>query len=555
MGLTFHSDVFLTPMKPREKIVTVSDIESCLYYVHVYRTEDEMVRQALLSEGNQSKGHIALEAEQLFQDRQAVRRKPLQQELNAPFDNPPGLPPRIFSSEQSPKVLSTSGTQVLRKPVGWHFSPTGAKCVEPPPEYSAPRLVGPRPMNQRPHSMDNSVLQSSPERLNIDIRRRLEHSPDGTPPPPRPQRKPPLRPNTPERVEDGAQGLSQFGGDAHPEKAPKLQADTKIDYSRHEQDLSLILIRRYANMQWNVGSISRLSTVTLSENPINANQPSPAEESQEGTIIEISTAGYAKFVDKETQPNGKENLSPAQKDSRLMHIHNHGQFTFQRRIQVANFHKTHSQLRMAGSSSDSSLSKQHRFSSRLKMHRHPQYTGSNEKIERLPRQLSPPQPAVDSKGYTFQSPWDGFCEFSVGVANRSLKCRHTSPPSRIYSTGQVRSASVSELRFNLPSSKSLSASPSGKSKPFRPSTSPCHNSIDSHTYENDGDFSLPDDDRLDLSLGQEHAGGGFGGKQAKMGKLIIENEGLKMLDLLVAANIGIWWRVYEKTYLLPKRVR
>lgn len=536
-------------MKPREKIVTVSDIESCLYYVHFNRAEDEKLRQALLSEDNQSKGHIALETEQLFQGRQAVRRKPLQQELNTPFT---GRPPRRFSSEQSPKMVSTSGTHVVKNPVGWHFSPTAAKSVEPPPEYSAPRLVGPRPMNQRPHSMDNSVLQSSPERLNIDTSRKLEQPP-GRPPPPSPQRKP-LRPNTLERLEDEAQGLSQFGGGAHPKKAAKLQEDTKTDYSRHEQDFSLILIRRYADMQWNVGSISRLSAVALSENPINANQPSPAEESLEGTIIEISTAGYAKFVDKETQNNGKENLSPAQKDTRPMHVHNQRQFTFQRRIQVANFNSTHSQRQMAGSSSESSLIKQNRFSSKLKLHRHPQYTKSNERIERLPGQFSPPQPAVDSKGYTFQSPWDGFCEFSVGVANRSLKCRHTSPPSRIYPTGQIRSASVSELRFNLPSSKSLSASPSRKLKNFRPSTSPRPNSIDSPTYENDGDFSLPDDDRLDLSLGQEHAGGGFGGKQAKMGKLIIENEGLKMLDLLVAANIGIWWRVYEKTYFLPKRV-
>jgi hypothetical protein len=54
-------------------------------------------------------------------------------------------------------------------------------------------------------------------------------------------------------------------------------------------------------------------------------------------------------------------------------------------------------------------------------------------------------------------------------------------------------------------------------------------------------------DRLDLSLAQEFAGGGFGGKQAKLGKIILEDEGLKMIDLLVAANLGLWWRAYEKT--------
>ena len=58
--------------------------------------------------------------------------------------------------------------------------------------------------------------------------------------------------------------------------------------------------------------------------------------------------------------------------------------------------------------------------------------------------------------------------------------------------------------------------------------------------------ALTPDGRLDLSLGQERAGGGFGGRQAKLGKLIVEGEGLAMLDLVVAANMGIWWRGYER---------
>ena len=57
---------------------------------------------------------------------------------------------------------------------------------------------------------------------------------------------------------------------------------------------------------------------------------------------------------------------------------------------------------------------------------------------------------------------------------------------------------------------------------------------------------FPEDDKMDLSLGQELAGGGFAGKQAKLGKLIIEGEGLLMMDLLVAANMGLWFRAYEK---------
>lgn len=542
-------------MKPREKIVTVSDIESCLYYVHVYRAEDEKLSQALLSENNQSIGHLAFERQQRFQGGQAVRRKPLQQESIAPFDDTPSLPPRVYARNQSPKTLSSRGSQVVEEPIGWQLRPTVARCMESYTEYSPTRLVGPRPMNQRPLSTDNSVLQSSPERMNIDIRMRLEQPPDASPPlPPRPQRKPPLCPDAPPRIEDGALGLSYSGEDVRSETTSVSQEDTKTNYSSHERDFLLILIRRYANMQWNVGNISRLSAVTGSDNLINAKHASSAE-SQEDISIEIPTAGYAKFVGKESQTHGKENLSLALKDPRPMHIHNHGQSTFQRRIRVADFNKLGIQRRIAETSSESSLSKQHRFSSKFKLNRHSQYIESNEIVERLPRQLSPTQPTVDSKGYTFQSPWGGVCEFHVGVANRSLKCKHTSPPSRTYSNGQIRSASMSELRFNLPSSKSLSASPSRKPKIWRPSASSRNNSLDSPTCETGRDFSWPNDDRLDLSLGQEHAGGGFGGKQAKLGKLIIENEGLKMLDLLVAANIGIWWRVYEKTYFIPEKVR
>lgn len=52
--------------------------------------------------------------------------------------------------------------------------------------------------------------------------------------------------------------------------------------------------------------------------------------------------------------------------------------------------------------------------------------------------------------------------------------------------------------------------------------------------------------RLDLSLGQEKAGGGNRGKRAKLGKLIIHDEGLKMLDLVVAANLGVWWETWGR---------
>lgn len=53
-----------------------------------------------------------------------------------------------------------------------------------------------------------------------------------------------------------------------------------------------------------------------------------------------------------------------------------------------------------------------------------------------------------------------------------------------------------------------------------------------------------DENRLSLKLGREKAGGGYRGHSAKLGKLIIEDEGLKMCDLVVGAAMGVWWQHY-----------
>lgn len=54
-----------------------------------------------------------------------------------------------------------------------------------------------------------------------------------------------------------------------------------------------------------------------------------------------------------------------------------------------------------------------------------------------------------------------------------------------------------------------------------------------------------DSERMNLDLGRERAGGGFQGHSAKLGKLIIEDEGLKMCDLVVGACMGVWWQHYS----------
>ncbi|KIH93371.1 hypothetical protein SPBR_04126 [Sporothrix brasiliensis 5110] len=63
-----------------------------------------------------------------------------------------------------------------------------------------------------------------------------------------------------------------------------------------------------------------------------------------------------------------------------------------------------------------------------------------------------------------------------------------------------------------------------------------------------GDGDHNEDDELDLRLGREKAGGGNRGKRAKLGKLIVYDDGFKMLDLVVAANMGVWWVSWERSF-------
>lgn len=127
------------------------------------------------------------------------------------------------------------------------------------------------------------------------------------------------------------------------------------------------------------------------------------------------------------------------------------------------------------------------------------------------------------------------------------QCRHIVPGLQ---GAPPAALPVSELRFNLPSISRVSTprdEESSKRSSFfhRPRHSRNNSSIVVSHGESTDDVRRSFD-RMDLSLGQESAGGGFGGKQAKLGKLIIEDEGLKMVDLLVAANLALWWRAYER---------
>lgn len=170
--------------------------------------------------------------------------------------------------------------------------------------------------------------------------------------------------------------------------------------------------------------------------------------------------------------------------------------------------------------------------------------------------LSPVHPGhgMKRRGYVFSSPWGTNCVFHTALNGNAIKCvRNLDDGNGVYNPltaddallrRRPTSAEVSELRFDLP-------------MPGMPSTGGKHDVeswVQGHlgkiwpggSKEGNGDDGQVSP--FDLNLGGEKAGGGRSGTRAKMGKLIVHDDGQKMLDLVVAANMGVWWGAYERSF-------
>ena len=505
-------------MKPQQKVVTAQDIESSLYYVHVdserdtelLRSEEEAEQEdcesAQLQEARENGGPFTAQECQ-----SAVHRKPV-------------LPPRRSTQEfqtsslghphlQTPSKSPQISVKLDRKPVGQGGNRTSYGSLETGSTAGNQNLMGPRPMHNSIQAVNSTGLEYSSQQQDIDIRRWSEQSIPTQPSlPPRPydQKK--------RDLEEIYEANSTYSNDR-----PISMQERRSSFNNESYDIlsgkrpanasSLTLIRRYDHVQSNVGKILVSS---LPSDPL---------------VLDLMGLGYSKF-------NEKNNESTSS-------------ISFEEQEQAVYRCQLHTVSRAKRPSHDLTAEEDesflpHRTGLRASLH----LRGRNSHDSKGFEPSISPQPAA-SKGYTFQSPWKGACDFVTGVAGRSLKCRH-SHPSR-YGQG----VEVSELRFNLPSYKTFTPAP----KSLAPNTprdlkrssvfSNSHRRQDSFdSFENSytGSYGTRVDleDRLDLSLGQEHAGGGFGGRQAKLGKLIVEPEGLQMLDMVVAANMALWWRVYDR---------
>ncbi|KAF2012049.1 hypothetical protein BU24DRAFT_443383 [Aaosphaeria arxii CBS 175.79] len=458
-------DVFLSPMKPRDRVVTAEDIQSSLYFVHIEQPED-------------------------------VR-------FINPFPGSSAASPRA----ESPNLGSTPNFQ--RRPApGGLVSPLTASA---PKRKPVPGTLAPQSLNVRNDSQD---AQLSPHQANL------------------------LSPDYHQR--------RSFDSSRHQETQRPSPPYSPFDQST-ESGTSLTLIRRDpgSGAQWNV---ARIADPHMSEvSSFSSNELSSKRKTATPFHVEIHNPGYSKFLHSNPQsplisrptssslrPNSQGGAHPMPPTPQFPNSPNseNADGIFRRRIWMENSkygssdsgHRKHNSYDAnAGYQSNRGSVEwpNDRSSMDLRPPPSPSYLTRDDTYDSIPaaEKQSP------FRGYVFMTPWNSRCEFVTGTGGGSLKCRHIVPGLQ---GNPPTPMPVSELRFNLPSA---SRDESKRSSIFH---RPRHSRNNSSVSE------------MDLSLGQEFAGGGFGGRQAKLGKLIIEDEGLKMLDLLVAANIALWWRAYEK---------
>ena len=557
-------DVFLTTMKPQQKAVTAQDVQSSLYYIHLDKPEDyELLDSLAGSDGLQ-------DDENRHKDRanangtDDIRRKPLPP---CPMAGSRGsvLPsPQVNFYHETCPDGPTGHPKAERKPFSQDDVAKHPR-IDVSPSLPNRKLLGPRPMNQHYLLVDNLPLQDVPEKQNMDLRSGAEQ-PAGTPRrlPPRPFSRSkdsvPIAPPRPLGASLKDASVANFSHSrcvnskqvAHSASRDMNQVLKDESNDNEIQEASLSLIRRYHNEQWNVGKISSKGTKTTN----NGFGGSSHEIS-----IRIMTQGYSRFIDSidllAKQAVTITEISHGSCDRHAPTTAADKQPCFQRHLQASG-HTAGWRQRHRPNSTDSTFAYQGTRPS-FETPRHSHQSSDSTESHRSFMNGSPELRSGSKKAYHLRSPW-GICEFKTGVAGRSFKCKHSFTSSDPGFGPGMHSAQVSELRFNLPSSKTLGSTSSKSVVPGSPREAkrsslflPQHRRRSSSSLEaqnTDGAGHLATkvelEERLDLSLGQEHAGGGFGGKQAKLGKLIIEKEGLQMLDLIVAANMALWWRVYER---------
>ncbi|KAF9874345.1 hypothetical protein CkaCkLH20_08328 [Colletotrichum karsti] len=563
-------DIILTTAKPHPKNVTSEDVANSFYYIHL----------ELPGEGNRPYEPGALQAHlrnnpdtprssmDSTRSGNQIRRKPLPAGAKVP--SPPADPARSYPLPGShpaaggygngyvhdpdselrpdlpPRPLSYSPPAPVRKPVGPRAIPT------PAPDYHQHQHH-----HEAPHTPDarRTSPGASPQRIPQEDRRSRSRAPTTT------------------------SQLRQLSRSPSPNR---FHNTTAVPFT-----LSLIRRDPSTGNQWNIGRVSSHQLEDSGEEyeyfsfdsaGLSAHDRRRANAPQPPISIRLESSGYAKFRHMPLRqsldmPRTSTSSIPFanSEDAMNWHQQQQQQQTLQHPVE-GGFNR---QVVMAYTKSWTTNIRE-KFNSRSRSGSiddpqppGPAYGTSPARSKRHSRQLSAhstgsassngsdsgpiitqPGHGLRPRGYVFVSPWDGRCEFRTGNAGRSVKCRHVLPHAGGLSNplapsgSSSSSAPVSELRFNLPTTELFKQE--GKREQLSGHFSKLLNigNRPAGEYSDEDDIPSP----FDLRLGREKAGGGNRGKRAKLGKLIIYPEGLKMLDLVIAANMGVWWGAWEKSF-------
>ncbi|KAI0182094.1 hypothetical protein GGR52DRAFT_67228 [Hypoxylon sp. FL1284] len=555
-------DIILSTLKPQLKNVTAEDVASSLYYVHLNTPDDE----ALIPPPNHTKpASSPRTSEESSRSGNYIPRKPVpgtSSIASSRIDDAVQMPPtgkeNLAQGNGTPNQQPPTRRPVLPpRPTPSSQNPLASQSMQP----SAPiqrKPLGPRPPTTE--SYNNTLSSAQNHDQNSDCQPGLNSEP-----------YPPLPPR--QRAHSAiSQFPGQFDSSLGSGRSPSPKSPTK---QRSFTPFSLTLIRRdpSSGQQWNVGKVDSFQLehpelIGDDKRP----QPSPS------ITIHLETSGYAKFRGMPTHPPPEMRSSldirpgSASSMSRLQMSELHGPTTtanaFERQVMMA-YSKSFATNLREKIRHHRSRSEEDRAASTGVQSQH----GRNESIASIGSfggdldsggapAITHPAPGLKPRGYVFHSPWGGRCQFVTGNAGRSLTCKHILPSygGAVFNPlvdgaesgngggHKAKGQAISELRFNLPSSELFAENRSNEGAArTRDQVQSQFNRLvqKAQGLEHDDD---DDDWQLDLSLGRERAGGGNRGKRAKMGKLIIFDEGLKMLDLVVAANVGVWWTAWERTY-------
>ncbi|KAK9438130.1 hypothetical protein VB005_09137 [Metarhizium brunneum] len=500
--------VILSPVIPNERVVSAEDVKSALYLVHVDNPVPAPVRGEAECRSSQDTRRLP---------QSIIPRRPV------------GGSDRPLTPESSPSASQSHQPSAIEAPgrtlYGLH---TAMPPKKPVGSQSSPRTSTETSASAQIVSKDSSDPQEPSGNTQTHCINSISV--------PRPDTSLPPTNSGNQSSLSNSQPISQ----AHSRSpSPRKHSTASTD-----MPLTLTLTRQNpAAQKWTVGCI-RLPELESSSGDGDTASTSTTSPMQHPPIdIEIIQSGYAKFREhcvRKYSPTESGDLKAAAGSTARGSMDHQSSMYGNKEA----FHR-----RVAMNYSNSLLTNAKEFARNLTRNRSDSAASVSSyksdtavKPDTICTFGSPPE-GMKARGYTFVSPWEGQCHFSTGKYGNSLQCFYIPPATAtVYSNSLVKtshseSTLISTLSYNLALSPVQAKGPTGVLGKVIDCCSKSRKS------------NIPSDSRYEssfTSLGAERAGGGLNGREAKLATLTIYDDGLKMLDLLVAANIGVFWRTWEK---------